>query len=75
MVQDMMVDLKMEFAKDFTVSGWFQVINIFSVKPFPYYLYHQYYFPVRYEGEFIQGWFHGCGTFWRADGTKFEGEC
>lgn len=22
----------------------------------------------------MQGWFHGSGTFWRADGTKFEGE-
>lgn len=28
----------------------------------------------RYEGEFINGWFHGYGIFWRADGMKFEGE-
>lgn len=28
----------------------------------------------RYEGEFMQGWFHGHGVFWRADGMKFEGE-
>lgn len=28
----------------------------------------------RYEGEFMQGWFHGYGVFWRADGMKFEGE-
>lgn len=28
----------------------------------------------RYEGEFMQGWFHGHGVFWRSDGMKFEGE-
>ncbi|KAF4516392.1 hypothetical protein B566_EDAN008515 [Ephemera danica] len=28
----------------------------------------------KYEGEFMQGWFHGHGVFWRADGMKFEGE-
>ncbi|KAL3278690.1 hypothetical protein HHI36_016226 [Cryptolaemus montrouzieri] len=28
----------------------------------------------RYEGEFLKGWFHGYGTFWRADGMRFEGE-
>lgn len=28
----------------------------------------------RYEGEFMQGWFHGHGIFWRSDGMKFEGE-
>lgn len=28
----------------------------------------------RYEGEFVQGWFHGYGVFWRADGMKHEGE-
>lgn len=28
----------------------------------------------RYEGEFMQGWFHGQGVFWRADGMKYEGE-
>lgn len=28
----------------------------------------------RYEGELMQGWFHGHGVFWRADGMKFEGE-
>lgn len=28
----------------------------------------------RYEGEMMQGWFHGHGVFWRADGTKYEGE-
>ena len=28
----------------------------------------------RYEGEFMQGWFHGHGVFWRADGMKYEGE-
>lgn len=22
----------------------------------------------------MQGWFHGHGVFWRADGMKFEGE-
>jgi len=22
----------------------------------------------------MQGWFHGYGVFWRADGMKFEGE-
>lgn len=27
----------------------------------------------RYEGEFMQGWFHGHGIFWRADGMRFEG--
>lgn len=27
----------------------------------------------RYEGEFAQGWFHGYGVFWRADGMRFEG--
>ena len=29
---------------------------------------------VRYEGEFIQGKFHGCGVFTRGDGMKYEGE-
>lgn len=33
-----------------------------------------YSFFLRYEGEFMQGWFHGHGVFWRADGMKFEGE-
>lgn len=33
-----------------------------------------YYLFLRYEGEFMQGWFHGHGVFWRADGMKFEGE-
>lgn len=28
----------------------------------------------RYEGEFMKGWFHGHGIFWRTDGMKFEGE-
>lgn len=28
----------------------------------------------RYEGEFMQGWFHGHGVFWRSDGMKYEGE-
>lgn len=28
----------------------------------------------RYEGEFSNGWFHGHGTFWRADGMRYEGE-
>lgn len=28
----------------------------------------------RFEGEFVQGWFHGYGVFWRADGMKHEGE-
>lgn len=28
----------------------------------------------RYEGEFIEGWFHGYGMFWRADGMKYEGQ-
>lgn len=28
----------------------------------------------RYEGEFVQGWFHGHGVFSRSDGMKFEGE-
>lgn len=28
----------------------------------------------RYEGEFLDGWFHGYGAFWRADGMKYEGE-
>lgn len=28
----------------------------------------------RYEGEFMQGWFHGMGQFIRSDGMKFEGE-
>lgn len=32
------------------------------------------FFSLRYEGEFMQGWFHGHGVFWRADGMKFEGE-
>ena len=27
----------------------------------------------RYEGEFMQGWFHGHGVFTTLDGTKFEG--
>ena len=27
----------------------------------------------RYEGEFMQGWFHGHGVFITLDGTKFEG--
>lgn len=31
-------------------------------------------FFIRYEGEFMQGWFHGHGVFWRSDGMKFEGE-
>lgn len=22
----------------------------------------------------MQGWFHGYGVFWRADGMKYEGE-
>jgi len=29
---------------------------------------------IRYEGEFMQGWFHGAGIFWRSDGMKYEGE-
>ena len=28
----------------------------------------------RYEGEFMQGWFHGHGVFSTIDGMKFEGE-
>lgn len=28
----------------------------------------------RYEGEFLDGWFHGYGVFWRADGMRHEGE-
>ena len=28
----------------------------------------------RYEGEFMQGWFHGLGVFSTIDGMKFEGE-
>lgn len=28
----------------------------------------------RYEGEFMEGWFHGRGMFWRADGMKYEGQ-
>ncbi|KAG7169623.1 MORN repeat-containing protein 4-like [Homarus americanus] len=28
----------------------------------------------RYEGEFMQGWFHGHGIFWRNDNMRFEGE-
>ena len=28
----------------------------------------------RYEGEFMQGWFHGYGVFSTIDGMKFEGE-
>jgi MORN repeat len=28
----------------------------------------------RYEGEFMQGWFHGNGIFFRSDGMKYEGE-
>lgn len=30
--------------------------------------------PVRYEGEFAHGKFHGTGVFSRYDGMKFEGE-
>lgn len=22
----------------------------------------------------MEGWFHGCGMFWRADGMKYEGQ-
>lgn len=29
---------------------------------------------LRYEGEFLDGWFHGYGVFWRADGMRHEGE-
>ena len=29
----------------------------------------------RYEGEFMQGWFHGHGVFTTKDGAKFEGMC
>lgn len=28
----------------------------------------------RYEGELLNGWFHGYGVFWRSDGMKYEGE-
>lgn len=28
----------------------------------------------RFEGEFMQGWFHGHGIFWRADGMRYQGE-
>ena len=28
----------------------------------------------RYEGEFMQGWFHGYGVFSTIDGMKYEGE-
>lgn len=28
----------------------------------------------RYEGEFLDGWFHGYGVFWRCDGMRYEGE-
>lgn len=28
----------------------------------------------RYEGTFSEGWFHGPGAFWRADGMRYEGE-
>lgn len=28
----------------------------------------------RYEGEFMEGWFHGHGMFWRTDGMKYEGQ-
>ena len=30
--------------------------------------------PSRYEGEFMQGWFHGHGVFQTIAGIKFEGE-
>lgn len=31
-------------------------------------------FLIRYEGEFLLGWIHGLGVFWRADGMRHEGE-
>lgn len=50
----------------------YRVISIiasyaFVKRKFPFFFF-------RYEGEFMQGWFHGHGVFWRADGMKFEGE-
>lgn len=37
-------------------------------------LFGKYNFYFRYEGEFLHGWFHGHGIFWRADGMKYEGK-
>lgn len=31
-------------------------------------------FSRRFEGEHMQGWFHGNGIFYRSDGMKYEGE-
>lgn len=33
-----------------------------------------FFFFFRYEGEFVQGKFHGAGVFTRFDGMRFEGE-
>lgn len=37
-------------------------------------IWDKYFTFLRYEGEFVHGWFHGYGVFWRADGMRHEGE-
>lgn len=49
-------------------------ITRFTQNVVPYIFVQDHSLFLRYEGEFMQGWFHGHGVFWRADGMKFEGE-